>query len=186
MIPGFRNQTGTNSNSGEGQDVLNYGNNDYTRNSTIINMNPSSNNKEMPLVFLFLKFQFYKIIIVIGSLLFACCILCGIFICYKLKNKNKENDYPIEKYLGRRDKNLEICPYYNKDNNVNGNDQSFSMNNRDNMRINPARNEESYISGDFDDDNVYIKIDNSERRVKTYHTPVKKIKTNHSSLFETI
>jgi hypothetical protein len=56
IIPGFRNQTGTNSNSGEGQDVLNYGNNDYTRNSTIINMNPSSNNKEMPLVFLFLKF----------------------------------------------------------------------------------------------------------------------------------
>jgi hypothetical protein len=52
------------------------------------------------------------------------------------------------------------------------------MNNRDNLRINPARNEESYISGDFDDDNVYIKIDNSERRVKTYHTPVKKIKTN--------
>jgi len=51
------------------------------------------------------------------------------------------------------------------------------MNNRDNMRMNPARNEERNMNGDFDDD-VYIKIHNSGRRVKTYHTPVKKIKTN--------
>lgn len=52
-IPGFRNQTGNNSID---QDLVNYGNNEYTRNSTIINMNPSIANKEMPLVILFLKF----------------------------------------------------------------------------------------------------------------------------------